>query len=43
MLEEGCCFYVNQLVIIKDKMWQIQTDLQKLKSSMAWASGSLTV
>lgn len=29
LVQGGMCFWVNQLVIVKDQMWQLQTDLQK--------------
>lgn len=33
-LGEECCFYVNQSGIVKDKIQQLQTDLQKYKEQL---------
>lgn len=37
-LRQECCFYVNQSCIVKHKIWQLQTDLQKSKKQLS-ASG----
>lgn len=40
-LQEKCCFYFNQMGIVKNKMQQLQTDLKKpteeLDASRPWA------